>query len=127
MRGVEHQDSHVAALDGAHRAEDRIELKVLADLLFLAQSCGVDKVEVEAKEVVMRKNGVACGAGDGCHDVAFLAGDGVDEGGLAHVGATNDGNARQVVLAFLFSLVEVGDQGVKQVSGTGAGDAGDGV
>ena len=55
LRSVEHKYANVAALNSADGAEDRIELQVLVYLLFSAQSGGVDKVEVESEEVVVRK------------------------------------------------------------------------
>ena len=80
MGGVEHEDADIGGLDGADGAHDGVELEVLGDLGFAPEAGGVDEVEVEAEEVVVRVDGVAGGAGDGGDHGAMFAGDHVDEG-----------------------------------------------
>ena len=127
LAGVEHEYAHVGGLDGAYRPHDGVELDVLRHLALAAQSGGVDEVEVESEEVVPGVDGVAGGAGYGGHDGALLAGDGVYEGALADVGAPHDGYSRQSVCRVFLAFGEVFDEGVQQVAGTAARDAGDRV
>ena len=75
----------------------------------------------------MRVDGVARGAGDGGNDGAVLAGDHVDEGALADIGAADDGDAGQAVGGVVGAFGEVFDEGVEEVARAAAGDAGDGV
>ena len=98
LLGVEHQDADVGILDGADGAHDRVELEVLHRLALLAHAGRVDQIEVHAELVVARANRVARGAGNRGDDVALLAQQGVGHRRLAHVGAADDGDARQLVL-----------------------------
>ena len=56
----------------------------------------------------------------------MLAGDHVDERRLADVGAADDGDAGQAVGGVVGAFGEVLDEGVEEVAGAAAGDAGDG-
>ena len=87
---------------------------------------GVDKVEVEAEEVVVGINRVARGTRNGGDDGAVLAGNHVDEGGLADIGASDHGDARESVGGVVFAGVEVLDQGIEEVARATAGDTGNG-
>lgn len=100
-----HEDADVAVLDGADGSHHAIELQVLAHLVFASDACRIDEVEVEAKLVVARVDAVAggsCYLGD---DVAILADEGVDDARLADIGASHDGEARQVVVDLLLGHV----------------------
>lgn len=77
--GVNHEYADVGGLDGADRADYRVVLDILVDLVLLADAGCVDEVEVEAELVVARVDGVACRAGDVGDDVAVLADEGVDQ------------------------------------------------
>ena len=98
LLGVEHQDADVRVLDGADRPHHGVELQILHRLALLAHAGRVDQVEVHAELVVARVDRVARRSGDRGHDVALLAQQGVGHRRLAHVGASDDRDARQVLL-----------------------------
>ena len=98
LLGVEHQDADVGVLDGANRPHDGVEFEVLGHLALLAHTGRVDQVEVHAEFVVARVDRVARGAGHRSHDIALDTQQGVGERRFAHVGAADDGDARQIVL-----------------------------
>ncbi len=77
--GVNHQYADIRSLDGADRANHRVILNVLVDLLLLAYAGGVDKVEVKPVFVVAGVDAVAGGAGDVGDYVAVFAYESVDE------------------------------------------------
>ena len=57
----------------------------------------------------------------------MFAGNHIDEGGFADVGAADDGDAGQAVGGVVVAFGEVFDEGVEEVAGAGACDACDGV
>ncbi len=124
LRGVEDEDADVRTLYGAHAAQHAVELQVFVHFLLFAQAGGVHKVEVETEHIVARVDAVSCGAGNGRHDVAVGAGDGVDETALAYVGSPYHSDARQAVGGVGFAFVEVGHQQVEQVASATAGHSG---
>lgn len=125
---VEHQDADVGVLDGADGAHDRVELEVLHRLALLAHAGRVDQVEVHAELVVARANRVARGAGNCRDDVAFLAQQGVGHRRLAHVGAADDGDTRQVVLLLGRRILgQCRQDGVHHVARAAARHRGDAV
>lgn len=71
--GVNHQDAHVGCLDGTYRAYHRVILYILVDLVFLADSGGVNKIEVKTELVVSCVDAVAGRSGDVGDDVPVLA------------------------------------------------------
>lgn len=115
--GIHHQDADVAVLDGADAAHHAVELEVLADLLFLADTGSIHEVEVEAELVVAGIDAVAGGTGDVGDDVALLADEGIDEAALAHVGTSHNGKAGDVLLhPDVFVRRELADDEVEQVA-----------
>ena len=96
LPGVDHQDADVRIFDGAYRAHHRVEFEVLHRLALLAHAGRVDEVEIHAELVVAGMDRVAGGPGDGGHDVALLAQQGVRERRLADVGTPHDGDVGQV-------------------------------
>ena len=77
---VNHQDADIGMLDRPDSPHDRIELKVLVDLCLPSHPCRVDEHEIVAELVVSGRDRVAGSAGDGSHDVPFLAQKGVGQG-----------------------------------------------
>ena len=128
LPGVEHQDADVGVLDGAYRAHHRVELQILHLLALLAHARRIDQVEVHAVFVVARVDGVARGARYVGHDVALLAQKGVGERRFAHVGASDDGYARQILLHLGFGVFgQSGEDGVHHVARAAARHRADAV
>ncbi len=129
--GVDDHEDDIGAADGALGAVEGVELKIVArDLGFFADAGGVDDHEAVAVAVEEDVDGIARGAGDFGNDDARLSGEGVDEGGLAGVAFTDDGDFH-FRDGFFFCAFEVealddfGEEFVLALAG-GAGD-GDGV
>ena len=78
-RGVEHEQTNVRVFYRADRTDDGVILEVLVHLALFADARRVDEVKVEAELVVPCVDGVAGGARDVGHDVAFLSDEGIDE------------------------------------------------
>ncbi len=94
--GVYNQNGHVAFLDGTYGTHHRIELDVLVNLAFLAQSGSVHQHEVHAEGVEAGVVAVACGAGYVGYNVSLLSEEGVDHGRFAHVRTAHHRKTRQV-------------------------------
>ena len=77
--GVEHEDTYVGVLNSADGANDRVILEIFVDLATLADTSGIDEVEVHAELRVVRVDRVARGACYVGDDVALLADEGIDE------------------------------------------------
>ena len=73
-------------------------------MTLLTKPSSVHNFEVKSKELVMRVHAVPGGAGNVRHNVAFFAKDGVDEGRLAHIGLSDNGQLGQSQL-FLLRLL----------------------
>ena len=76
--GVEHQDAHVAVLDGADAAHHRIEFQVLAYLVLATDSGRVDQVEIESELVETGIDRVTRSAGNIGHDMTVFTDESVD-------------------------------------------------
>ena len=63
----------------------------------LADAGSVDEAEGDAAQVDGVFDDVACGAVDVAHDGSLFAKEGVEEGGLAHIGLADDGHGNAVL------------------------------
>ena len=79
-RGVNHQDTNVAVLNGAYAAYNGVILKVFVYFGFFPDACRVHEVEVAPEFVVARIYAVARGAGYVSNHGALLAYEGVEYG-----------------------------------------------
>ena len=124
--GVEHQDTDVGVLNSADGANDRIVLEVFVDLASLADTGGIDEVEVHAELRVVRVDRVArsaCYVGD---DVALLTDEGIDERRLTRVGSADDSDTWSIEsLVDVFAFGEVLRDGIEEVTRTATADSGD--
>ena len=57
--GIEHEDGHIAVLDGSDGAQHTVELNVFFHLALFAQTSGVDEHKLHAEGVVTRVVGIA--------------------------------------------------------------------
>ena len=125
--GVDHNETHVGALDGHGRPQNGKFLDLVIDLGLFPHAGRVDEEELADLIFKVTVHRVAGGAGHVGDDDPLLPQNAVDEGGLAHIGLADDGNFNDVALLFLFLLRgEVVKAGVQQVAGAVAVDGRDG-
>ena len=123
--GVDHNEADITAVDGHGGAEDAVLLDVVVHLGLFTHTCRIDEVILAVLVLKVAVDGVA---GRACHvadDDALLAEDAVGEGGLAHIGLTDDGHLNDIVILVLFHLVgEVLKALVQQIASTVTVDGG---
>ena len=125
--GVEHEDADVGVLNSADGANDRVVLEVFVDLAALADSSGIDEVEVHAELRVVRVDRVARGACYVGDDVALLTDEGIDERRLTRVGSADDSDTWSIKgLVDVFAFGEVLRDGIEEVTRPTTADCGDG-
>ncbi len=108
LRGVEQQQHDVGAFDGLQGLDDGELLDRLEHTTLAAQAGGVHQFEALPVAFEGHTDGVARGARHVEGDQAFLAKPGVDQGGLAHVGAAGHREADGVGRCLRFILVRLG-------------------
>ena len=84
---VKHEDADIRVLNGSDGANYRVVLEIFVDLATLADTSGIDEIEVHAELRVVRVDRVSCRASYVRHYVALLTDEGIDEGGLPSVRA----------------------------------------
>ena len=125
--GVDHNEAHVAALNGHGGPEDAVFLDGVVHLGLFAHTGGVDEVILAGGVFKVAVDGVPGGTGHVADDDPLLAQDPVGEAGLAHVGLADDGHLDHVAVLLLVGLRrEVLQAGVQQVAGAVAVDGGHG-
>ena len=125
--GVDHNEAHVAALDGHGGPQDAVFLDGVVHLGLFAHTGGVDEVILAGSIFKIAVDGVPGGAGHIADDDPLLPQDAVGEAGLAHVGLADDGHLDHVAVLLLVGLRrEVLQAGVQQVAGAVAVDGGHG-
>ena len=109
--GFCHQQDDGGALDGGQRTVDAKALDLVGGV---ADACCVDEAEGDAAELDGVFDGVAGSALYVTDDGALFAEEGVEEGGLAHVGSTDNGYRNAVFegIASMEGVGEVGDMGI---------------
>ena len=124
--GVDHQDTHVGALNGHLGAHDREPLHRLVHLALAADTGGVNKGIMLFAADDLAVDGVTGGAGYTADNDPLLAGDPVDQAGLAGVGLADDGNLDALVLLHIIPgiLGQVSKAGIQQVAGAVAVEGG---
>ena len=130
--GVDDEQRHVGAVDGAQAADHGVVLDVLVHGTLLANARGVDHAVVLAVALDDGVDGVARGAGDVGHDGAVGAQDAVEQRRLTGVGAADDGDVQRVGELIGDLVLFLGKQGhdiVEQVARAVAvhGGNGDGI
>ena len=118
-------NADVRFIHGADRADDGVKFQVFMHILFLPQTGGVYQDKFFPELLIVRMNGIARRAGNVGDDGPFLAHQRVQQGGLAGVRLTDDGEFGQCSGRFRRFLRRVGDMrgnGVQQLAGAAAGD-----
>ena len=108
---VDEQERDVAPFDSSFRAQHAEFLDAGANLAAPADTSRVDQYEFSIFIHKLCIDGVACRAGHFADNRAFGAQDRVKQGGFTHVGAPYDGNARDILVIFVFRLLILGRQG----------------
>ena len=95
-----------------------LDADALDDVGGVADAGGVDEAEGDATEVDGVFDDVAGGAVDVAHDGSLFAYEGVEEGGLAHVGLADDGYGHAVLdgIAYVERMGQAGDDTLDLVS-----------
>ena len=115
--GSIHKDQrHAAALHSGQCTHHHVALQAIADVAALAQTCGIGKDELAVGVVHRGVDGITGGAGLVSNDHAVLAQNAVGQAGLAHVGATDDGNRDTVLLYHGLAEVQMGAHGIQQIT-----------
>lgn len=124
--GVEHKDTYVGVLDSADGANDRVVLEIFVDLATLADTSGIDEIEVHAELRVVRVDRVTRGACYVRDDVALLTDEGIDERRLTRIGSADDSDTWSIKsLIDVFAFGEVLRYGIEEVTRTTTADSGD--
>ena len=125
LRGIEHEDADVGALDRAPRSERGIEFDAILHLRLATESRGVDEDQLAPVKHHGRINRVAGSSSRVGDDQPFLAEKSVDDGRLADVGAAHYRHA-QCVGHFFRGGWDLLHQHVEHVAGILAVDGRDG-
>ena len=96
--GIDQQQGHIAALDGAQGAQHGVLLDTLLDLARAADACGVDQRDPLAVHGDRGVDAVAGGARRNADYAALLADQLIEQAGLADVGAAHNGDAQVLIL-----------------------------
>ena len=118
--GIDDEQRHVSAVDGAQAADHGVVLDVLVHGALLANARGVDHAVVLAVAFDDGVDGIARGAGDVGNDGAVGAQDAVEQRGLTSVGAADDGHVQRIgelVGDLVLLLGQQGNDVVEQVAG----------
>ena len=127
LLGVDHNEAHIAALNGHGGPEHGVFLNDILHLGLLAHAGGVDEVILALVVFKIAVDGVPGGARHIADDHPLFAQDAVGKHGLAHIWLADDGHLDDIgVLLLLIGRGEVGDAGIQQVTGAVAVDGGDG-
>lgn len=124
---IDQQHANVAFIDAANGSKRAVKFKLVLDLLALSKARCVHKVEIESEHVVAGVHAVAGGAGDVSDDVALLAEQGVDQRGLPHIWAADDGDLRNVALLRFGNLGELRHESVQEFARAVSARRADGV
>ena len=94
--------------------EGTANAKALDPVGSVTDASGVDETEGDAVDSEGVFDGVTCGALDVADDGAFFAKEGIEKGGFANVGRTDDGNGDAVLegVACMESAGKMGDVGI---------------
>ena len=92
LGGVDHQEGDVRIVDRPQGTDHRVVLGGVVDAAAAAHAGGVHEHDRPIGRVHQRVDGVPGGAGHVVHHAAVLAHQPVEQGALAHVGATDDGH-----------------------------------
>jgi hypothetical protein len=107
LGGVDQEEGDVGGFEMAARHDDGELLGHEVGFAFAADSGGVDEAESVAFEFDGFVNGIAGGSGDGRDDGAGGAGEGIEQGGFADVGAADDGYGGFVLFEFAVGAVRL--------------------
>ena len=111
LRGVGDKDAYVGTLDGPRRPQHAVLLYALLDTSSASHSRRIHQDDGPAVEREGGIDGVPCSAGDLGYNGALISQDGVEELGLAHVGAPNYCQPRYIRVLIL--LRREGQLGLK--------------
>ena len=117
--GVDDEQCHVGAIDGAQAADHGVVLDILVHGALLANARGVDHTVVLAVALDDGIDGVARRAGNVGNDRAVGAQDSVEQRGLTGVGAADDGHVQRIGELIGDLVLLLGQQGhdvVEQVA-----------
>lgn len=90
FREVDDQHAKIGAADGFFGTDGRENLDRVVAFAARAESSGIDEGEIFSRVRIGEIDRIAGGAGDFGNDGAFVLEDGVDQGGFAGVGFTDD-------------------------------------
>ncbi len=116
VHGVENEDGYVAVVDGADGADDAVFLQRLVDFALSSHAGGVHQNEGLAFVVPQGVDRVAGGAHFVSHQRPFVAQEGIDEGGFAHVRPAHDGGADDVLRFFFVERREIFGDAVQEIT-----------
>jgi hypothetical protein len=89
--GIDQQQHHVGTFDFLPAAFDA---DLLDDILGVPQASGIDDVQWNAFDLDGRAQGIARGAGNRCDDGQIVAGQAVEQGGLADIGLAGENDVQ---------------------------------
>ena len=124
--GVDHNETHIAALNGHRGPQNAVFLDIVVHLGLLPHTGGVDKVVLPLGVLKIAVNGVPGGAGHIADDDTLLTQNAVGQAGFSHIRLADDGHLNHVGLLVLVLLRrEIFQTLVQQVTGAVAMHGGD--
>ena len=102
--GVDHNETHIAALNGHGGSQNAVFLDIVVHLGLLPHTGGVDKVVLALGILKIAVDGVPGGAGHVADNDTLLAQNAVGQAGFSHVGLADDGHLDHVGLLVLVLL-----------------------
>ena len=125
--GVDHNETHIAALNGHGGPQNAVSLDIVVHLGLLPHTGGVDEVILALGVLKIAVDGVPGGAGHVADNDTLLTQNTVGQAGFPHVGLADDGHLDHVGLLVLVLLRwEIFQTLVQQIAGAVAMHGGDG-
>jgi len=123
---INHQQTNIRIFNGPDGPHHRVELQVFGHLTLLAQTCGINKIEVVLKTVIAGIVGIAGSAGHRGDNISFFPQQGIHQRGFPGIGPSDNRKTGNIRLLFLSGIARQGrHHSIQQVPGTGAADGGD--
>ena len=114
---IKHQDTHITIFYCTDRTHDRIELQILAYLVFTTNTSSIYQIEIKAKLIVSRIDTITGRTCDFSHDITILTNKCIDNTALTGIRTTNYSKTWNIFInTFLRIILEFIQNHIQQVT-----------
>ena len=126
LGSIDHNYNHICSLYSCHSTDNTVALDLFLYLTLAAKSCGIDKNIIFFIPGDLCVNSITCSSCNIGYDHTFLSKEFVDQRRFSHVRFSYNGDLRDIILIFLFTLIrELFDHLIQHVSKTLSVSCGD--